>query len=229
LRRAISLTRDAVVADVGSGTGLSARLFLANGNLVYGVEPNEAMRQAAEESVGTSGSFRSIDGSAEATGLDDGSVDVVVAAQAFHWFDREAVEREWRRILRPEGWVVLMWNERRLDASPFLRAYEELLLEYSSDYASVRHENVTEPVIRRLLQRDYSRHAEYNEQVFDFDGLKGRLLSSSYVPAAGHPRHEPMLAALRSLFDEHCGDGLVVVEYDTVIHCGRLYDAGERD
>jgi SAM-dependent methyltransferase len=222
LREAIALSPDHVVADIGSGTGLSARRFVSNGNVVFGVEPNEAMRHAAEEIIGRDGRFRSVDGAAEATALDDASVDVVVAAQAFHWFDRDAVRREWTRILRPGGWVVLIWNERRLDATPFLRAYEHVLVEYSTDYEAVRHENVTQDAIRAFLPRDYSRHALDNEQVFDFEGLRGRLLSSSYAPPAGHPRHEPMLAALRRIFDEHCTDGRAVIEYDTVIHCGRF-------
>jgi SAM-dependent methyltransferase len=226
LRDVIGLGSQAVVADIGSGTGLSARLFLDNGNAVFGVEPNAEMRRAAEESSGDDTRFVSIDGSAEKTGLADGSVDVVVAAQAFHWFDREAVRLEWARILRDAGWVVLMWNERRTDATPFLRAYEELLLRYSIDYEAVRHENVTRDLIRDFIPRGYALNTVYNEQVFDLDGLEGRLRSSSYVPAPGHPGHEPMLEALRRAFEEHCPDGRAVIEYDTVIHTGRFRDDG---
>lgn len=222
LRSVIGLETSHVVADVGSGTGLSARLFLENGNQVFGVEPNGPMRQAAEETLGCSDRFRSVDGSAEATELAAESIDVVVAAQAFHWFDRDAVRKEWSRILRPEGWVVLLWNERRLDASPFLRAYEQLLVEHSTDYAAIRHENVTADLIRAFLPRDYSRHVVDNEQVFDLEGLKGRLLSSSYVPASGDPRHPAMIADLREIFDAHCSSGRVIIEYDTAIHTGRL-------
>ena len=123
---AIGLSPGNIVADIGSGTGFSARLFLENGNRVLGVEPNEPMRLAAEELLAEYSRFESVPGTAEATGLGDSSADLVVAAQAFHWFDRDAVRREWERILRPEGWVVLLWNERRLDATPFLRAYEKL-------------------------------------------------------------------------------------------------------
>lgn len=224
LRDTIGLEPSAVVGDIGSGTGLSARLFLENGNTVFAVEPNEEMRRAAEDSIGGSARLVSVDGSAEATGLDEQSVDVVVAAQAFHWFDREAVRREWMRILRPAGWVVLIWNERRTDTTPFLRAYEDLLLRYSIDYESVRHENVTQEVIRDFIPRGYARHALYNEQQFDYDGLKGRLMSSSYVPPPGHPGHEPMLAALRRVFDEHSSHGRAVIEYDTVVHAGRFRD-----
>jgi len=222
LREVIGLEQHLVIADIGSGTGLSAQLLLDNGNVVFGVEPNAEMRGAAEALLGRSGRFRSVDGSAEVTGLPDRSVDVVLAAQAFHWFDQESVGREWQRILRPEGWVVLIWNERRLEATPFLRAYEQLLVEYSTDYSLIRHENVTQDVIRKFIPRDYSRHALDNVQEFDFEGLKGRLLSSSYAPAHGHPRHEPMIKALRSVFDEHCPEGKAIIEYDTVVHAGRF-------
>lgn len=223
LRRSIKLGESDVVVDIGSGTGLSAKLFLENGNHVYAVEPNDAMQLAAVESLGRNERFHPIAGSAEATGLASASADVIVAAQAFHWFDQDEVRREWSRILRASGWVVLIWNERRLDATPFLRAYEKLLVDFSADYTAVRHENVTQELIRAFLPREYSSEKVYNEQRFDFDGLKGRLLSSSYAPAQGHPQHEPMLAELRRVFDEHCGDdGRVVIAYDTAIHWGRL-------
>lgn len=222
LRDAIGLGDGRIVADIGSGTGLSAKLFLESGCRVCGVEPNEPMRKAAEELLGDEPAFVSVAGTAEATTLEDASIDVIVAAQAFHWFDRDSVRREFSRILRPEGWVVLMWNERRLESTPFLAAFERLLLEYAVDYGLIRHENVTDDVIRAFLPNNYSRHAVYNEQVFDFDGLRGRTLSASYMPGPGHPGHEPMLEALRALFDRHQSEGRVVMEYDTVVHFGRL-------
>lgn len=222
LERAIGLSTREVIADIGAGTGLSARLFLDHGNVVIGVEPNEPMRQAAARLLGSYDRFRAVDGSAEATGLPDESVNLVVAAQAFHWFDREAIRPEWKRILKPDGWVVLIWNERKLDSTPFLRAYEALLIEYGTDYTSVRHENVTEELIRSFMPRDYARHVVRNDQKLDFAGLKGRLLSSSYAPAPGHPNHEPMIDSLAHIFEEFCPDGHAVIEYDTVIHCGRL-------
>lgn len=209
------------VADVGSGTGISARLFLDAGNTVHAVEPNAEMRAAAEAMLGADPRFASVEGTAEATTLPDASVDYVVAAQAFHWFDPPRVRAEWLRILRPGGWMVLLWNARKTDTTPFLRGYEALLHEHGTDYASVNHENVTQDTIRAVLGAGCGRRDVPSEQVFDFEGLKGRLLSSSYAPNAGHPGHAPMLAALERLFREHQQDGRVRFEYDTQIYWGR--------
>lgn len=214
------LTADSVVADLGSGTGISAALFLQAGCTVHAVEPNREMREAAERLLGHHAHFHSVAGSAEITTLADHSMDFVVAAQAFHWFDAGAVRQECDRILKPGGWVVLIWNERQLDASPFLRSYENLLLEFSTDYATVRHENIDTGKLSQFFIGPYETHVFANAQHFDFEGLKGRLLSSSYAPAAGHPRHEPMIQELRRLFDEHQQGGSVTFSYDTKVHVG---------
>ena len=222
VRAETGLAPGQVVADVGSGTGISAKLFLDAGHPVYAVEPNAEMRAAAEAMLGAAPRFRSVDGSAEATTLPAASVDLVVAAQAFHWFHPARVAAEWRRILRPGGWMVLLWNTRRTDSTPFLRAYEALLREHGTDYSAVNHENVTEESLRTALGEGYGRRVVPSEQVFDFQGLKGRLLSSSYAPNVGHPGHEPMLAELERIFREHQQDGRVRFEYDTEIYFGRV-------
>ena len=222
LRAETGLAAGQVVADVGSGTGISAKLFLDAGHPVHAVEPNAEMRAAAEAMLGGDPRFRSVAGSAEATTLPDDSVDYVVAAQAFHWFDPAAVAPEWRRILRPGGWIVLLWNTRQTDSTPFLRAYEALLREHGTDYTTVTHENVTDEALRIALGEGYVRRVVPSEQVFDFDGLKGRLLSSSYAPNVDHPGHAPMLDALRRIFDEHQQDGRVRFAYDTEIYFGRV-------
>lgn len=221
LRAETGLAPGHVVADVGSGTGISAGLFLEAGNPVHAVEPNGEMRAAAEEMLGARPGFHSVAGSAEATTLPDASVDYVVAAQAFHWFNGPAVRREWLRILRPGGWMVLLWNARKTDTTPFLRAYEALLHAHGTDYASVNHENVTPEAIAAVLGAGFGRRDVPNEQVFDWEGLKGRLLSSSYAPNEGQPGHAPMMEALERLFATHQRDGRVRVEYDTQIYWGR--------
>lgn len=221
LREEIGLAAGQGVADVGSGTGISASLFLDAGHPVHAVEPNAEMRAAAEAVLGGDPRFHSVAGSAEATTLPDASVDVVVAAQAFHWFDPAAVAPEWRRILRPGGWIVLLWNTRKTDTTPFLRAYEALLREHGTDYTSVNHENVTEEALRAVLGPGFGRRVVPNEQVFDFDGLKGRLLSSSYAPNVDHPGYGPMMDALHRIFSEHAREGRVTFEYDTEIYFGR--------
>ena len=210
-----------VLADVGSGTGISARLFLDAGNTVHAVEPNGEMRGAAEAMLGAIPRFHSVAGSAEATTLGDASVDYVVAAQAFHWFDPPAVRREWLRILRPGGWMVLLWNARKTDTTPFLRGYEALLHAHGTDYASVNHENVTAETIGAVLGAGFGRRDVPSGQVFDWDGLKGRLLSSSYAPNEGQPGHAPMMDALDRLFRAHQQGGQVRFEYDTQIYWGQ--------
>ncbi|HEX6040263.1 class I SAM-dependent methyltransferase [Longimicrobium sp.] len=221
LRQETGLAPSHAIADVGSGTGISARLFLDAGNTVHAVEPNADMRAAAEAALGGDPRFHSVAGAAEATTLPDASVDYVVAAQAYHWFDPPAVRREWLRILRPGGWMVLLWNARRTDTTPFLRGYEALLHAHGTDYASVNHENVTPERIAQALGADFGRRDVPSEQVFDYEGLKGRLLSSSYAPNEGHPGHKPMLEALERLFREHAENGNVRFEYDTQIYWGR--------
>lgn len=222
LRRAIRLCTDHVIADVGSGTGISAEPFLENGNTVHCIEPNAEMRRIAEQRLASHPRFRSVDGAAEATGLPDATVDVVLAAQAFHWFDRERARREFHRILRSPGWLVLVWNTRRTDGTPFLRAFEDLLRRFGTDYAQVRHDNIRAEEIAAFFGRPYRRYTLPNEQVLDLDGLLARVRSASYMPAPGHPGYAPMVAALERLFAEHQRDGRVTIEHDTEIFVGRL-------
>jgi SAM-dependent methyltransferase len=211
-----------VVADIASGTGIWTRALLVNGNRVYGVEPNAEMRQAGERLLATFPKFISVDGKAEATTLGDASVDFVTAAQAAHWFDRAAARREFQRILRPEGWLVLLWNERDVDGTPFLRDYEQLLLHYGTDYADVRHERTTEAVNEFFDPMPHEEGAFPLRQEFDYAGLEGRLLSSSYAPGPGHPKHASMLRELRRIFERHAADGRVAFDYKTRVYFGKL-------
>jgi len=214
-RDEMNLRADSIIADIGSGTGLSAKLFLANGNTVFGVEPNPSMRRAAEEFLAEFPHFKSVDGTAENTALPDDSVDIVIAAQAFHWFDPQPTLAEIQRITRKGGHVALIWNERQLDTTPFLRDYEELLMKFANDYGAVRHDNVSENNLSAFFGKEFKRRTFENRQVFDFDGLKGRLLSSSYMPAADDPHFGPMSAALHTVFAKHAEDGKITVFYDT--------------
>jgi SAM-dependent methyltransferase len=225
LRTACGLTPSAVIADIGSGTGLLSELFLRNGNQVFGVEPNREMRAAAERLLHGFPNFTSIDGSAEATTLPAASVDFVTAGQAFHWFDHQRARPEFVRILRPDGWVMLVWNYRRIDATPFMREYEELIGRFSIDYSEVTHHRpeFDERNVKAFFGASgYQVAVHPNPQMLDYDGLRGRLLSSSYTPEAGHPNHEPMLAALRTLFETYQVGGHVSFDYDTKVYFGRL-------
>lgn len=220
LQREAGLIPQHVIADVGSGTGISAELFLRAGHAVYAVEPNREMREAAERLLAHFPNFHSVNASAQATTLPDQSVDFIVAAQAFHWFNTPETRAEFTRILKPDGYIMLIWNERRLDSTPFLQAFEQLLITFGTDYTKVRHENVNTAALGAFFRDAYATHTFAYEQRFDFEGLKGRLLSSSYAPAEGQPRHDEMIAELHRIFDVYQESGQVCFEYDTRVHVG---------
>jgi SAM-dependent methyltransferase len=222
LKKDCGLTPEHVVADIASGTGIWTRTLLENGNRVFGVEPNADMREAGERLLAGFSAFTSIAGTAEATKLPYQSVDFVMAAQAAHWFDREGARREFMRILKPEGWLVLLWNERLTDSTPFLRDYEKLLLTYGTDYEEVRHERTTDAVNEFFDPEPFEERVFPNRQEFDYAGIEGRLLSSSYAPGPEHPNYDPMLQELRRVFDAHSADGKATFEYKTRVYFGRL-------
>lgn len=222
LKRECGLTADSVIADIASGTGIFTRLLLENGNRVLGVEPNRQMRRAGDEFLSSYSRFTSIAGTAEATTLPDASVDLVTAAQAAHWFDREKARRELVRILKPGGWTVLIWNERQTGSTAFLRDYEQLLLKYGTDYQEVRHERTTDEIADFFSPSAFKTQTFENNQECDYAGLEGRLLSSSYVPGPDNVNYQAMLHELRRIFDQHERGGHVVLKYDTRVFYGRL-------
>lgn len=223
LREECGLQKSHAVADVASGTGAFTRLLLENGNSVFAVEPNREMRETAERLLEKYSLLASVAGTAEETTLASASVDFVTAAQAAHWFDLSRTRAEFARILKPGGWCVLIWNERRTDSTAFLREYEQLLLTYGTDYKEVRHEKTT------AIIREFFAPAVCHERVFelvqrfDYDGAAGRLLSSSYVPLEG-PKHEGMIRELRRIFDLHAANGAVEFEYNTRVFYGMICD-----
>ncbi len=216
-RAEMNLRENSVIADIGSGTGISTKVFLENGNEVYGIEPNAAMREAAEKYLEDFPKFNSTDGTAENTTLPDDSVDFITAAQAFHWFDPAKTRAEFSRILRAKGFVVLIWNERLLNANDFLREYENFLVKYGNDYEKVRHDNIDGEKLKDFFQKDFSRKTFQNIQTLDFIGLKGRMLSSSYMPSESEESFDPMIAELKSLFDKYAENGKIEILYDTNI------------
>ena len=221
LRDECGLMKDSVIADIGSGTGKLSELFLKFGCRVFGIEPNKEMRKAGEQMDFPN--FTSIDATAEATMLPAHSVDFITAAQAFHWFDHAQCRAEFIRILKPGGWTVIIWNDRRNDTTPFLADYEALLEEFGTDYAQAHHRRADKPEVIAAFFGKPPRFKNFSHvQHFDFDGIKGRLLSSSYAPEAGQPKHEEMLVALKQVFDKHQKNGVVAFEYDTHVYYGQL-------
>jgi SAM-dependent methyltransferase len=224
LKRECGLTRVSVVADIASGTGIFTRLLLENGNRVFGVEPNEKMRQAGEKHLAGYPQFMSIAGAAESTTLPDHSMDLITSAQAAHWFDREKAIAEFRRISKPEAFLVLIWNDRNVNAADFDRDYEQLLVDYGTDYAEVRRRDKASEEFFGAIQ--CQQRLLRNFQDHDYAALEGRLLSSSYTPQPGHSSHSSMLYELRRIFDKHQKTGLVRMEYNTKIYFGRLASTG---
>ena len=212
------------IADIGSGTGILARSFLENGCRVVGVEPNDEMRNAAEALLAEFPRFESQNGSAEETGLNDASVDAVMVGQAFHWFDVDSFRKEMLRILRSHRWAMLVWNNRSLDATPFLRAYEAFLQEWGTDYREVssRYEDLDS--LKCFFGGEFETVTYENCQDFSREGLRERLLSSSYVPGPEHDRQAPMLEALDRLFDAHADSDRATFIYDTTMYYGKIVD-----
>ena len=203
-----------MVADIGSGTGILTRHLLDLGCTVVGVEPNREMREAAEGLLADTGDFGSAEGRAEETGLADAWADAVTAGQAFHWFDAAAARREFVRILRPRGWVALVWNVRRTDTTPFLRGYEALLRARVPDYLkSPQHHVDRQALADFFAPGGVETYTCRNEQRMDLPALRGRLLSSSYAPKEGQAGHEELMAELGDLFRVHEREGRVCLEY----------------
>ena len=221
LKNKVRLTPQSVIADIGSGTGKSAEMFLNNGNKVYAVEPNEEMRLAAENLFQDKSDFISIDARSEETGLPDKSIDFVVAGQAFHWFDPIETKKEFQRILKPGGKVVLVWNEREPNQTGFMGEYDAFLYKYSTDYKEIDHRNIDENKITSFLSPGTFQEERFDyQQVFDFEGLKGRYDSASYAILSSDPGYKEAIEALVGLFEKYEEDGKVVMKYVTKVFCG---------
>ena len=222
LRTECGLQPSHFVADVASGTGVFTRLLLENGNSVFAVEPNLEMREMGIHQLESYSRMVSIAGTAEETTLRSGSVDFVTAAQAAHWFELPRARAEFARILSPEGWCVLIWNERCTATTPFLRDYEQLLLTYGTDYKEVRHERTT-AMIHEFFAPALSNERVFSlRQQFDYEGTAGRLLSSSYAPLDGHPSYAAMMHELQRIFRVHATENKVEFEYRTRVYYGHL-------
>jgi hypothetical protein len=219
----LKLPPDAVVADIGSGTGLSCEPFLRAGLTVIGVEPNEAMRAEGDRQLAQFGRFRSVAGTAEATTLPAASADLLVAAQAFHWFDIAVARAEALRILKQPPQAALIWNDRVSTGGAFAEGYEQLLLDFGIEYTKIRHRHAHEDSVAAFFgHRDFRVASFPNPTVLDFPTLLARLNSASYVPKPDHPNHTPMIERLRQLFDESQRDGRVEMDYVTRVFFGAI-------
>lgn len=223
LYETVGFSGRSLIADIGAGTGIFTKLLLERGSRVIALEPNKEMREAMNEQVGMNPNFHSLAGSAEATELEDHSVDFIICAQSFHWFDRDATKREFRRILKPGGKAVLIWNSRLTSGTPFLEGYEKLLLTYATDYDKVGHKSITQETLRTFFAGGGPRLERFPMlQLLDEQSLRGRLLSSSYSPLPGDSRYEGMIQELHELFISNEQNGVVPMEYATELYWGEV-------
>lgn len=222
LERQSLLTPGMKIADIGSGTGISSALFLQNGYPVWGVEPNREMRLKSQELLRAYPDFHAVNGTAEATTLPGNSTGLIVAGQAFHWFNREQCRSEFERILKPGGAVVLIWNER-LTSTPFEKAYEQLIIHHGNHYLKVDHRNIDDTAIAQFFApKEVTLTVFDNRQVLDYEGLEGRLLSSSYMPVKGGAGYQEMVADLKKLFHQFQTGNRITIHYSTRMYACRL-------
>jgi len=223
LIRECSLGPRARVADIGAGTGIWTGRLLDAGCRVVALEPNREMRLAGRRRLGEGDRVSWLAGTAEDTGLADASVDLVTAAQAFHWFDRRRARAELARVLEPGGWMAVIWNERHKQSTPFLVAYERLLVDWAIDYQRLDHSRIGRPDLELFFAPAPVREFRCdNRQLLDLEGLEGRLRSCSYAPGPEHPDYTPMMADLKRVFADCQEDGRVAIDYDCRIYYGRL-------
>ncbi|QEC44091.1 class I SAM-dependent methyltransferase [Pseudobacter ginsenosidimutans] len=216
------LSADKIIADIGAGTGISSKPFLEEGYKVIAVEPNKEMLDKAIELLGDYPEFSPVSGTAEKTTLKAHSVDAIIAGQAFHWFNREKCKTEFRRILKNAGLLAVIWNERLIE-SPFEVEYDALIVKHARDYVKVDHRNINmEDMVLFFDPAPVELNVFSNKQVFDFEGLKGRLLSSSYMPVKGEDGYETMVEDLELLFDRFKENELIVINYATKVYSGIL-------
>lgn len=222
LEDSYDLSADKMIADIGAGTGISAQLFLEKGYKIIAVEPNLEMREKSVELLGSYPTFKAMNGTAENTGLETGSIDFIIAGQAFHWFDREKAREEFKRVLAPGGIVALIWNERRT-SSAFEIEYDALIVKHAGDYVKVDHRNIDDAAIGAFYDPEpFQLQVFPNKQVFDFEGLAGRLMSSSYMPTKDDAGYGPMMNDLQELFNRYKADEMITINYDTKIYVGKL-------
>ncbi len=215
------------MAEIGSGTGILTRQLLDRQLRIVAVEPNASMRSYAEAQLSNRDGFISVAATAEATTLADSSVDAIVVGQAFHWFRRDEALREFRRILKPTGWLALVWNQRSL-LQPFQQAYEALLRIHAPEYSQVGHMNLTDDDIASCFDASSYRQFRFDHaQVFDWESFLGRMKSSSYTPSDDTPEFEQLRGEAQKIFAANEQDGVITFAYDTQLYLGRLACAAE--
>jgi len=218
-----NLGNQSTIADIGSGTGIFSRLLLDKGFQVAAVEPNENMRREAELQLMDYKNFTSVAGESESTGLAKSSIDLITAAQAFHWFRRDETKPEFFRILKPAGQVALIWNQRKIE-QPFQKEYDDILRKFSTDYNTVNHMNISYEDIAHFFSPHKVVVFEFeNSQIFDLTGLLGRIQSSSYTPKTNTREYVQLMQVAESMFNRYERGGVVKFEYTTRLYLAQIF------
>ena len=209
------------VADIGSGTGKLSRLFLKSGNEVIGVEPNSEMRSKSHKELAGFPKFSTVNGSAESTGIESSSIDLVVCGQSFHWFNVQDARREFRRILRGEKHVSLIWNDRVMKNGSFTLGYEQIVKKYSEKYHSRGSSVLSKTTLAEFFQ-NFSVDQIPNNQPLTLEGVLGRYLSASYAVRPGGENYYSIVSEFEDLFARHQKGGKVQMEYVTQMYTGTI-------
>lgn len=218
---------DYIIADIGSGTGIFSKLLLKTEKIVFGIEPNFEMREYAENYFVENKKFISINGTAENTGLKENSVDLITVAQAFHWFEVEPTKKEFIRIAKDDAYLMLIWNDRKIEKSGFSYEYEEMLKKECSEYSEVSHKNIIDKDIEEFYSPNKVEKIVFsNSQIFNYEELKGRLMSSSYVPVDNKEKMDRILKNLADIFERNSQEGKVKFEYNTTVYMGKIKSNG---
>lgn len=223
LREWSGLTPDWLIADVGAGTGMLADVFLANGNRVIAIEPNAGMRAACTRLHEGERRLEIRDGTAEATGLPDASVDVVANGRALHWFDVKAAMQEFKRVLRPGGWLVVVAGGRTERGREANEALTRMLQEFTGDLMYREKAYKVYGDVKDLFNGSEYRHYERGgEMRMNWDQLRGMTLSLSHAPLVDDPRFPRFENLLRDYFDRYQKDGVVTLETRCWVNAGRM-------
>ena len=215
------LSRDSVLADVGAGTGIFTEKLVTKCKLVYAIEPNQEMRTAADKRLSSYSSYKSINGTSDKTMIGNNSIDGITVAQAFHWFDIVKTKKEFKRILKKDAYVFLIWNNR-IANTPFLSAYEDVLKNKLPEYKVVNHKNITDEIINTFINKDYQKTIFPNTQTFTLDGVLGRLSSSSYTPKEDTKEYHIIKEEIINAFNQYSSGGFVEFNYNTEVYSGKI-------
>ena len=212
LREHGALRAGDVIADVGAGTGMVAKLFLAAGHRVLAVEPNAQMRAACARALSSYATLEIVDATAEATGVRTGSIDLVTVGRAFHWFDQARAMEEFRRMLKPGGWVVVLANRRSQGPSAQAEAYEALLLEHGTDYDRVKPGYKSYEGLRPYGEAASFEVTTRGLERLTLQAFLGQTQSYSMAPLPGRVKYAGMQAALHAFFAQWAVNGLLQME-----------------